>query len=141
MIPIEVKLDAYEFAAINEFSDDIKKIGFDLLPDEEKGIVTVSHIPGIMQNEDVPAFIEGLAASLADGTVNISVTKEMLYEKSLYQASCKAAVKAGKIYDEAHAKWICDKLLVLTNIKYCPHGRPVAFEMTRFELEKQFRRI
>ena len=141
LIPIEVKLDAYEFAAINEFSDDIKKIGFDLLPDEEKGIVTVSHIPGIMQNEDVPAFIEGLAAALSDGTVNISVTKEMLYEKSLYQASCKAAVKAGKIYNEAHAKWICDKLLVLPNIKYCPHGRPVAFEMTRFELEKQFRRI
>lgn len=141
LVPLEVPLDAYEMAAVKDFAEDIKKIGFDLSLDEENHKVLVAHIPTILSNEDVSAFIQGLASALADGTVNISVTKEALYEKSLYQASCKAAIKAGRIYDMANIKWICDKLLVLPNIKYCPHGRPVAFEISRTDLERQFKRI
>ena len=56
-------------------------------------------------------------------------------------ASCKAAIKAGRIYDREHIKWICDKVLTLDNIKYCPHGRPIAFEITKHFLERQFERI
>ena len=63
------------------------------------------------------------------------------FEKALYQASCKASIKAGRVYDREHIKWICDKVLTFDNIKYCPHGRPVAFEITKHFLEKQFERI
>jgi len=58
----------------------------------------------------------------------------------LYQASCKAAVKAGRHDGEEHIKWICEKILTLPNIKYCPHGRPVAFEMSKNMLISTFKR-
>ena len=64
-----------------------------------------------------------------------------IFEKALYQASCKAAIKAGRIYDREHIKWIVERVLTLDNIKYCPHGRPVAFEITKRFLEKEFERI
>ena len=68
-------------------------------------------------------------------------TRYEFFERALYQASCKAAIKAGRIYDREHVKWICDRVLTLDNIKYCPHGRPIAFEITKHFLEKQFERI
>ena len=84
--------------------------------------------------------MQGMAGMLAQGATSVGVSKEMIYEKALYQASCKAAIKAGRIYDTASIKWLCDRVLVLPNIKYCPHGRPVAFEITKIELEKMFMR-
>ena len=68
-------------------------------------------------------------------------TRDEYFERALYQASCKAAIKAGRIYDTAKIKWICDRVLTLDNIRYCPHGRPVAFEISKHFLEKQFERI
>ena len=68
------------------------------------------------------------------------LSKEIMFEKALYQASCKAAVKAGRADADEDIKALIEKLLVLPDIKYCPHGRPVAFEITRDGFEKQFKR-
>ena len=74
------------------------------------------------------------------GEGDAATAKREFFERALYQASCKAAIKAGRVYDKEHIKWICDRVLTLDNIKYCPHGRPIAFEITKHFLEKQFER-
>lgn len=141
LVPIEVALDPVTYVAISEYADDIRKIGLDIKLDEENAKVFVQYVPTVLKDEDVPAFIQSLGSKLADTQTTVGVSKQILYEKALYQASCKAAVKAGREYDMEHIKWICDRLLALPFIKYCPHGRPVAFEVTKYELEKQFKRI
>ena len=60
---------------------------------------------------------------------------------TLYQAACKAAVKAGREYADGHVKWIIAKLMEIPDITFCPHGRPVALEMTHRTLDKQFDRM
>ena len=50
------------------------------------------------------------------------------------------SVKAGRVYDAAHLQWICDNLLRYDCIKFCPHGRPVAFELSKEELDRRFGR-
>ena len=81
-----------------------------------------------------------LADRLADGTGTVEATSLEFFEEKLYQASCKAAIKAGREYSDGHIKWIVDKLMEIPDITVCPHGRPVAMELTKNNLDKQFER-
>ena len=139
MIPIEVYLTSEEMGVIEEWRDDINKTGFRF--EKSGGCVSIYEIPtGIEQSAAADMFIT-FASKLVHGEGDAMHTRDEFFERALYQASCKAAIKAGRIYDPSHIKWICDRVLTLDNIKYCPHGRPVAFEITKHFLEKQFERI
>ena len=78
---------------------------------------------------------------LSDGGEGAELSRNGIFEQALYQASCKAAVKAGYSDDMSHIKWICEQVISNPKIRYCPHGRPVAFEMTRRDIEHRFKRI
>ena len=139
MLPIEVYLTSEEMGVIDEWREDINKTGFGF--EKAGGCVSIYEIPtGIEQSAAADMFIT-FASKLVHGEGDAMRTRDEFFEKALYQASCKAAIKAGRVYDPSHIKWICDRVLTLDNIKYCPHGRPVAFEITKHFLEKQFERI
>ena len=81
-----------------------------------------------------------MAERIKSGTGTAGLTRDIVFEKALYQASCKAAIKAGREYADAHVKWIVDKLMKLPDITVCPHGRPVAMELSKKNLDRQFER-
>lgn len=56
-------------------------------------------------------------------------------------AACKAAVKGGSKLSLSEANTLIDELLSLDNPYNCPHGRPTIVKMSRYELEKKFKRI
>ncbi|MDK2965601.1 DNA mismatch repair endonuclease MutL [Lacrimispora sp.] len=64
----------------------------------------------------------------------------IIYEK-VASMSCKAAVKGGNALSAAEANELIDQLLKLENPYACPHGRPTIISMSRYELEKKFKRI
>ena len=139
MIPIEVNLTSDEIGVITEWRSDIVKTGFGF--DITSGGASIYEIPtGIESSAAADMFIT-FATKLLNGEGDAMHTRDEYFERALYQASCKAAIKAGRIYDTAKIKWICDRVLTLDNIRYCPHGRPVAFEISKHFLEKQFERI
>lgn len=139
MMPIEVYLTSDEIGAVTEWEADIRKTGFGF--EISGGRVSIYEIPtGIEQGVAGDMFVT-FATRLVKGEGDAATAKNEFFERALYQASCKAAIKAGRVYDSGHIKWICDRVLTLSNIKYCPHGRPVAFEITKHFLEKQFERI
>ena len=55
--------------------------------------------------------------------------------------SCKAAVKGKHQMSAMEAKALIDELLTLENPYNCPHGRPTIISMSKYELEKKFKRI
>lgn len=55
--------------------------------------------------------------------------------------SCKAAVKGNQELSFAEAEALIDDLLTLENPYNCPHGRPVIVSMSKYEIEKKFKRI
>ena len=65
---------------------------------------------------------------------------EMIYEK-VASMSCKAAVKGNKALSMTEADNLIDQLLKLENPYACPHGRPTIISMSKYELEKKFKRI
>ncbi|MCI8743272.1 MAG: DNA mismatch repair protein MutL, partial [Lachnospiraceae bacterium] len=76
--------------------------------------------------------------SLAEDTLTGS--PELVYEK-VASMSCKAAVKGSHAMSAAEADRLVDQLLDLENPYACPHGRPTIISMSKYELEKKFKRI
>ena len=68
------------------------------------------------------------------------VSEDMINEK-IASMSCKAAVKGNHRMSEKEAEALIDELLTLENPYNCPHGRPTIIAMSKYELEKKFKRI
>ena len=65
---------------------------------------------------------------------------DVLLEK-VASLSCKAAVKGNHRMSEAEAKQLISDMLTLDNPYHCPHGRPTTISMSKYELERKFKRI
>lgn len=88
----------------------------------------------IAKKELLIEMIDGLSE---DGS---SHNPDMIYER-VASLSCKAAVKGGHRLSAAEANELIDQLLSLENPYACPHGRPTIISMSKYELEKKFKRI
>jgi DNA mismatch repair protein MutL len=91
----------------------------------------------------VPADMEGTeTAALEEICEKLSLggTPESMRDEVLHTVACKAAIKAGSRSDPAELEALARRV-VSGEIKYCPHGRPVAVTLTKRELDKQFKRI
>lgn len=139
LTPLTVPMSAQLANTVREYERDICAVGYEFSVSDRA--VDITAIPTSLELVAARDAFETIADKLASGTGSAEITRDTLFEKALYQASCKAAIKIGREYGMEHLKWICDKLLVLDDIKVCPHGRPVAFEMTKSAIEKQFKRI
>ena len=138
MIPIEVMLTSDEIHALESYKAEIEKIGFSL--EFKKHSVLVSALPSNISVNAVDEMIITFADRIINETGSIEVSKNIIFERALYQASCKAAIKAGREYPKEHIEWLVDKLMQLQDITFCPHGRPIAIEMSKNHLDHQFER-
>lgn len=136
LAPVTVRLEAEEYTAVLDNSELLLKTGFDI---EEFGsnTVIVRAIPSMLCSEDVSAIVSEAAASLAKtGRVDIERIEDIFHT-----VSCKAAIKAGYITTDTELLSLAKRALGDRDVMYCPHGRPVAFEIKKKDLEKQFGRI
>jgi len=140
IVPFEIKLSADEFGAVYEYEREIKAVGFDFDLNMKKNSVSIVEIPGGLEISTAADMFYEIADRLSTGTGDVGVTRNIIFEQALYQASCKAAIKAGTNESEEHLKYICDRLFSYDDIFFCPHGRPVAFEIPKNSIEHQFKR-
>lgn len=136
LAPVTVRLEAEEYTAVLDNSELLLKAGFDI---EEFGsnTVIVRAIPSMLCSEDVSAIVSEAAASLAKtGRVDIERIEDIFHT-----VSCKAAIKACYITTDTELLSLAKRVLGDRDVMYCPHGRPVAFEIKKKDLEKQFGRI
>ena len=138
MLPIDVMMTSGEVEALKQYNDELEKIGFSL--HYARNTVSVDAIPEEVDSAAVPDMLGSMAGRILDNTGSVKLTRDIIFEKALYQAACKAAIKAGRAYADEHVKWIVDKLMTIPDITFCPHGRPVALEMSHHTLDKQFDR-
>ncbi len=138
MLPIEAMMTAAEVEILKEYDEELRKIGFTLR--YSRNTVSSDAIPEGIVPGTVPDLLQTMAGRLLDNTGSVKLTRDILFEKALYQAACKAAIKAGRAYAEGHIEWLVKKLMELPDITFCPHGRPVAMELTKRTLDRQFDR-
>lgn len=137
-LPREVMLMSGEVALIEEYRSEIEAVGFEFT--SSRNTVSLSAIPDGIDINEAAGMIESIAGALADSTGSVELTRDLVFEKALYQASCKAAIKAGRIYPDEYIEKLVDDLMKMPDITYCPHGRPVAFEMKKSALDHRFKR-
>ncbi len=138
MLPIEIMLMSDEISAIEEYRGELEAVGFEFTT--SRNTVLVDAIPQGIEQEAVADMFMTVADRIKNGTGNVNITKNLVFEKALYQASCKAAIKAGREYPPEYQKWVVDKLMEIPDITFCPHGRPVAMEMSKKNMDRQFER-
>jgi DNA mismatch repair protein MutL len=138
MLPIEVMMTSGEVQTLGDFRTELEAVGFSF--STGKFTVTVDAIPVGLEADQVAQMLPVVAERLQSGTGNATLTRDIVFEKALYQGSCKAAIKAGRVYAPEHLTWVVDQLMALPDITYCPHGRPVAMEMSKKNLDRQFER-
>ena len=138
MLPVEVMMTSGEVEALRQYADELSKIGFVLR--FARNTVSADGIPEGVETGAVGDMLSVMAGRLLDNTGSVKLTRDILFEKALYQAACKAAIKAGRAYADEHIAWIVAKLMELPDITFCPHGRPVAMELTHAMLDRQFDR-
>lgn len=135
--PLIISLDAKEAEALETFREQIERLGYSVEHFGGKEYM-INAIPGNLFNLDMKdLFIEML-----DDFSNYSgkETPELILEK-VASMSCKAAVKGNSKLSMQEINSLIDELLTLDNPYNCPHGRPTIISMTKYELEKKFKRI
>ncbi len=138
MLPIEVMLMSDEVGLLDAYRPELEAVGFTYTC--RRNTVSVDSIPGGIDPGAVPDMIVTIAEGLSSDVDGAKLTRDIFFEKALYQASCKAAIKAGRDYPTEHIQWLVDKLMQLPDITFCPHGRPVAMEMKKRNIDHQFER-
>ena len=113
----------------------LSRFGFDA-EDFGGGAIIVRAAPADVDPEDIPATLEEIASKLlTTGRANPDAARDEL----MHTMACKAAIKGGQKNSPQELEKVAAAVL-RGEVKYCPHGRPVAIELTRGQLEKQFKR-
>lgn len=135
--PISVTLSKEEYTAILENIDTVRESGFEI-DDFGEGTVIVRACPLNLEKENIVSLITEIAGYLLKNQRDILPEKlDWIY----HSIACRAAIKAGNDNSDYELMRFVKKLLTDNDVRYCPHGRPVIVEMTKYELDKQFGRI
>lgn len=135
--PMNIALSKEEYSSIIDNLDLIQDSGFDI-EDFGNGSVIVRACPLNLEKEDLTSLVTEIAGYL------IKNQKDVLPEKLdwiYHSVACRAAIKAGNTTSQYEIAKFTQELLNSDDVKYCPHGRPVIIEMSKYELDKKFGRI
>jgi len=134
--PERISLTTDECAALIENKEYFDKTGFDF-DSIGNGSIVVRSYPEHINKEDLSDVFTAMAAKLMEGNDRAAGN---LFDRALFSAACKAAVKAGQRSSVFHDEYIADKIFSSEAILYCPHGRPVITELSKEKLYKMFKR-
>lgn len=135
--PIILTLDNQEEQALAVFKEQLRDLGFEIEHFGGKEY-SVCGVPGNLFNLDARQIL--LEILDASEEIQKASTPELILEK-IASMSCKAAVKGNHILKRQEVEKLIDELLELENPYFCPHGRPTIISMSKYELEKKFKRI
>lgn len=135
--PVILTLNSSEQLLLERYMEHFRGIGFEIEPfgDREYAVRAVpANLFSIAKKELLMEMIDSLSDGMERGT------PEMINDR-IASMSCKAAVKGNHRLSETEAKELINQLMELENPYACPHGRPTIISMSRYELEKKFKRI
>jgi len=136
LTPVPCRFSPDEVAALLTNTALLEQLGFEI---EEFGdnTVLVRQVPMDLNAEDASDALTALAADLLNGRRE---NKDTVRDELLHTVACKAAIKAGWHSDEKELLALAKTVMEREDLKYCPHGRPICVNLSKKQLERQFKR-
>lgn len=137
LIPIVLKYSADELLLLKDHLSSLLKFGFEI---EEFGgqSLVVRTVPVWAQQLDVKLIAETILHQvMLDRRVDIGKLRESV----AVMMSCKGSIKANQYINEHEIKELLQSLCYCEQPYTCPHGRPIIVKMTKYEIEKMFKRV
>ncbi len=138
--PILFTLSMKEEERLARFQSYFKKIGFEIehFGGKEYAIRAVpDDLLGIAQKEIFLELLDGLAEEVRQQNIS---DMQVVCEK-VARMSCRAAIKGRSAFSVQEAESLLQELMTLENPYHCPHGRPTLIMVSKYELEKKFKRV
>ena len=135
--PIVLTLDARECEMLEKYRPQIEQFGYEVEHFGGKEYM-ISAIPDNLFNIDMKDLFIEMLDDFSNATGR--QTPDIITEK-VASMSCKAAVKGNDKLTLPEINKLIDELLSLDNPYNCPHGRPTIISMSKYEIEKKFKRI
>ena len=136
LIPLLIGLSNKEMDIVRENIDMFENAGF-ILDEFDDNTYKIAGVPNVGYNIDHKSMFKDMITELSSTEKTERQTKEHRFLATL---ACKAAVKGGMKLDIEEQKRLIDNMINLDNPFTCPHGRPTAVPMTRYEIERKFMR-
>nr|WP_087064674.1 DNA mismatch repair endonuclease MutL [Intestinibacillus massiliensis] len=136
LAPVVAELHAAQAGAVQEHIEEVRAAGFDIEPFGADSFA-VRAAPSYLDSADIPGTLAEIAEKLL--TSRAPVTDRL--DDLIHMVACKAAIKAGSHSSMAELQSVCDRVLGDPEVTCCPHGRPVTVRLTRYELDKLFKRV
>ena len=137
MPPVIVSLSGQEEAVLKEHMEVFASLGFEIeaFGGSEYALRSVPvDLYGCDEREMFLEVLDQLAEGASFGGIRV-------IEEKIASMSCKAAVKGNNLLSLPEAEALIDELLTLDNPYNCPHGRPTIVSMTKYEMERKFKRV
>ncbi len=133
LTPVAAELSREDSAVLLDNLPLLEQFGFSC-EDFGGGAVLVREVPADLDAAETAATLEEIAGDLRAGR-----SPEERRENLLHTMACKAAIKGGWTSGGPELRVLVDAVQS-GRVRYCPHGRPVAVKLTKYELEKMFKR-
>lgn len=135
--PVIITLTGREETVLKEYMEIFEEMGFELelFGGNEYAIRSVpTDLYGCSESELFTEMLDELSEGQMKGAPNV-------IRQRIATMACKAAVKGNMSFDRAGMEALIDQLLTLEDPYHCPHGRPTIISMSKYEIEKKFKRI
>lgn len=137
LMPVTVNLTPKEKAAWEENREFLEKVGFESDDFGQDSIIVRTFPSDVDFSDGGDLIVEIIASLMGEEKGELSY----LRDKAIYTIACKAAIKANKVLSEREMTRLVTDVFAAEGISTCPHGRPIFVKMTKYQIEKMFKRI
>ncbi len=137
LVPETLNLDPVQFGIAMDNAALLEDLGFEC---EEFGssTIVIRTAPGSVALDDIKGMVCDILSLISGGNMDIRKT---LMEDVLHTMACRRALKGNTKLGQKEMETLCEKVLSFDWINTCPHGRPIVSSMSKYEIEKSFKRI
>ncbi len=137
LIPITVDFSPTEFDVCVSNKDFFESLGFEMDIFGDRSVI-IRQIPYSEEEHIIKDAVSDIVSLLMKNSIDV---EKNLVEEALHTMACKRAIKANHELSLKEMEVLVEKVLSLKDINTCPHGRPIMIKMSKYSLEKQFKRI
>ena len=137
LLPQTVTVSSELFDAVCDNLETFSSLGFECEKFGEADFV-IRAVPSGFGDADTEDLFLSVANLFKNGCAD---AKKGFAEEVLHTMACKRAIKGNRVLSKNEMENLCEKVLSFESINTCPHGRPICIAMTKYEMEKQFKRI